>query len=201
MPSPFNTHSQSDDSIHQMNVGPGFQLHDDLPIDQQVSSEAALQLHFVIDQRHWLLFLDLEPSFAKFIGETNPVRGFQQAGTRAFVDFDGGTDDGLREFVGFHVGSLFGRKQVGNTEAQSSRRKRRTQISVPSVPLCFGLLASLLPPPLLRHVEQHSILLVFDKGLIVEHVFIHPAVEAGAGPAARRINRTKVETARRFVPG
>lgn len=86
-----------------MNVALGLEFHDDLPIDQQIGSEAAVQFHVVVNHRDWLLLLHLETALAKFIGEAGSVSGFKESGAEAFVNLDRGSDDGLSEFLGFHV--------------------------------------------------------------------------------------------------
>ena len=60
---------------------------------------------------------------------------------------------------------------------------------------------SLLSPLVLRALQEHAAVLVFDQRLIVERVVVDPAVEAGADPAGGHVDRTPVEAARGGIPG
>lgn len=71
-----------------------FDFDDDLAINDEVQSIAAVELEPVVGDGQRSLSLDVVAAFAQFVAEAGLVRGFEQAGAERTMHGDGGADHG-----------------------------------------------------------------------------------------------------------
>ena len=96
-----------------------FELDDDPSINEQVSSESAVQFDFVIDNGNRFFLDDIESISSQFIGKANSVGRFEQPRSQASVNFNCCTNDGMGKFAFLHGGSIFLQSTSADSDEES----------------------------------------------------------------------------------
>lgn len=148
----------------------GFELEDDMAVDDEVETVAAVEGEAFVGEGERNLTLDVKFAQGELMREAVLVGRFEKSRPQVAVDLDAGADDGLRNplpppFLRF---SLFHFRVVGATSPEVASESLPNPIPSPFLPVNLRA----FPPPLLPPILPSSL--------------FNPSGPSPAAPAARR---------------